>query len=800
MKSFLTAISFGRPRIFWALLPLLAFLFTCEAGRGWPFRVGPGFPRGVDRGTTATLTVYSPDVRTLLLEAKFQVDAPASPPALFISIIHDDGAQTSSAATRPTGADGLIEAAAPLRLQPGVSTIKLTLGPAASGPMAFSVAFLRVTQDLFTAGNLWFGLTLAAIVAGSILAGQALGANGLNLFCAASLVGFLLVTSSATILSPFHLLTSRGWAVALMVSSLLLGAAAALRLRRHPPGGAAPENTLRPLDIVGLAALSCPVFVLAILSPITRWDDLMYHGSRAGYWMQNASALPFISHDDRLSVFPIGGDLIFACGTIISGSELPGKFLVSLAYPLVLFAVLALLKNAGLRSSVALGVIVVFATTPIVLANGVGIKPDFWLVLLGIITLHWILTARRGDAAMSLTALCCLAAASAGAALGVKWTAAPLLLLAPFALLLPGWTQRPAQRWLPPAAAFALALALGGAGPILLFNLQTSHHPFGPKALRAWHQPDPGLHPMLVQLKRLPFLLFAPPYVPSAPVRALLDGWETSAATAIGATEALWRENGPAWPGRFVPRAKPWDEGFSLGWMLVFLGFPTGIYLFRQPAESRERLAFLLISGLSLVFILAVATQTRWQPTAGLPDRFLLPAFAFGCIALAWPVDRLVAGSKPAIVLLGALAGLHALPFLAWAVGAFRFGAANNWQAPSTVVSGSELITISRRLPPGRTILLLADQSCRDYPLFLAREGFANRVLPWGKAAYDRAAFNRSVQQAGVDTVIVVSPDWIDLLWEPPLDARPFVRDMDSRAGFVRLPETGGLVVYLRKF
>ena len=786
----------------WVAVPLLALLFTLAAGRSWPFRLGPDFPKlDGDRthpGTAATLLVYSPDARTMRLQAKLLVAEPAKLPPLQISVTRGKTVDASMTATRPAG-ELRLEAGTSLRLTRGINTVRLALGGPGSEPTAFLVESARVTQSIFNAGNLLFCLALAAVTAGSILAARALGANGLDQFCAASLIGFLLLTATATLLSPCHLLTGGTWAGVLVAFSLALGAGSALRLARHPLPLPLPRNTLRPLEAVVLLAVACPAFVLHILLPISQWDDLMYHGPRAAYWMENASALPFVSHDDRLSVFPIGGDLLYACGTILSGSELPGKFLGSLSLPLLVFALFALLKNAGVRAGTALGVILVFATTPLVTYSALEIKPDLWLALLGVVTLHWVLTARRGDSPMSPAVLACLAAAGAGAALGVKWTAAPLLLCVPFAVRWPEWRRRSLPRLLPPAAAFAAALALGGAGPILLFNLWTSHHPFGPKEMRRLHQPDPGWHPVAVQCERLPFILFALPSLPGEAMRAAVARWELAAADQIGATDALWKESDSSeWPGRFVPRVKAMDDRFSLGWAFVCFGVLAGLPALRRSAGWEKRGDFLLVSALALIFVAAVVTQTRWQASAKVPERFLLPAFAFGLIAASWPVDRLLRGRKVAAGLVGVFILLHALPYGVTSATAFYFGEDHGWESPPNAQTVSELNAVTELLPPGRTILLLADQGCRDYPLFLARQGFANRVLPWGKAAYDATAFDRAVHRPGVDTVILVSPGLIDMTWDPSIDARPFVQDMDARTDFSRLPGTGEIVVYVR--
>ena len=804
VKKILDNMAVGLAWALWLLVPLLAILFTCAAGRGWPLHVGPDFPKAGNHSArpevkAADLLVYSPDVRTMFLQAELQVDAPGKQPSLQILTTHGKETETSTVETRFTGKAGLIKATAPLRLKQGINALHLTLGASSFDSTAFFVESVRITQNIFSLGNLLFCLTLTAVAVSSILAAHCIGANGLHAFCAASLIGFLLVTFSATLLSPFHLLTGGTWAGVLMASALALGAASVFRLRKHSAAKPTPENTLRPLEGIVLLALVCPVFVMHILAPITHWDDLMYHGPRTGYWMENASALPFPSPNDRMSTFPIGGDLLNACGTIISGSELPGKFLVGLSFPLILFAMLALLKNTGLRASVSLGITVVFATAPIIISNAVGIKPDLWLVLFGILALHWVLTARRGDSIIPLTIVSCLAAASVGASFGIKWTGAPLILLLPFALFVPGWKQRPAERLLPAAGAFVVALALGGAGPNLLFNLRTSHHPFGSKAMRDWHQPDPGMHPAMVQIERLPFILFALPYVPGETMRNVIERWEIAAADEIGATERLRKERGSGWPGLFLPQVKKVDDRFSLGWFFIVLGVAGGIYAFRRRVDREKRFSLLLISGLSLTLTVAVVTQIRWQASSGVPDRFLLPAFAFGLISIGWPADRLMAGGKLPAALLSALVGLHMLPYCTLVALPFRFGAGNGWQAPASVRTDSEFDAISRLLPPGRTILLLGNQESRDYPLFLAREGFANRVQPWGKAVYEPAAFERALRQPGVDTVILMSTDLMDLTWDTPLDMRPFVQDLDSRADFGRLPGTGNVVVYVRK-
>ncbi len=772
-----------RLRWAWGLIPLAAVLFTFSAGRGWPIHMPGKLPGAV--APAAGFFVYAPTDCRMDLRMGVLPATPQPAPQVRVSI-KQGKTETSTIAvkTRGFGDAGALSATAPLALTRGVNSVRLTLEP----DVPFSLQSAVVNQRIFNAGNTRFCLALLALVTASVLASAALGANGAQLWCGASLIGFLLITSTATVLSCAHALTSGVW------TGVLVGVCAivsAFAVQRRPP----MLPSLGSAETLILLALVCPMFVMQTLSSVNAFDDLMYHGPRTAYWMENASALPFVSHNDRLSVFPIGGDLLFAFGTIISGSELPGKFMVFLAYPLSLFAMRALLQTLGVRLPTALGMVAAFALAPLVMANAVGIKPDLWLVLLGVIALHWVIVAQRTGSLIP----CCLAAAGAAAALGVKWTAAPFVLMTPLLLLLP----RPAGSWKRRAAALALTLffasALGGAGPILVSNLRASHHPFGPLAMREAHQPAPGWHTMIVQLKRLPFILIDPPIMPFETARATLEQWEISAADTIGATEALREEVGRVWPGGFVPRVTDLDDRFSLGWFLVIVGgVGAAATCFRQDAPREARFAVALMLGMSAAFTVAVVTQTRWQSAAGLPDRFLMPALAFGLLGAAWPIDQFLSRRIAPTIIFWTVVALHALPFLMLMQIPFSFGKLIGWQTPVYFDTGSEFEVLSHLLPPGRTILLITGQGSRDYPLFRAREGFANRVIPWGKSAYDRDAFNRALTQSDVDTVVFADSKEIPMLWDPSFSAQPFLDDLAARPNFRRAPIMGDPAVFLR--
>src|SRR5690606_14500934 len=114
--------------------------------------------------------------------------------------------------------------------------------------------------------------------------------------------------------------------------------------------------------------------------------------------------------------------------------------------------------------------------------------------------LHWALRACSSSTTRSGLVACAVAAASMGAALGVKWTLLPAAMMLMFPILHIDWRRRLAV-----VSAIFLAAVAFGSGPNLIRNILVDRHPFGSHAFRAGHQPDPGWHPIVLNLRRLPF-------------------------------------------------------------------------------------------------------------------------------------------------------------------------------------------------------------------------------------------------------------------------------------------------------
>jgi hypothetical protein len=105
------------------------------------------------------------------------------------------------------------------------------------------------------------------------------------------------------------------------------------------------------------------------------------------------------------------------------------------------------------------------------------------------------------------------------------------------------------------------------------------------------------------------------------------------------------------------------------------------------------------------------------------------------------------------------------------------------------------------RMHDGSTILLVAGQATRDYPLFRPRAGFINRVIPWGEHPFDNERLNRIIQSEQIRFVVIEDDRQIDFLWNPPVWTLGFVRALsaDPRFQEVKLEYTPHMRLYERR-
>lgn len=93
--------------------------------------------------------------------------------------------------------------------------------------------------------------------------------------------------------------------------------------------------------------------IMQLLVPISGFDDRMYHASRVLYWIQNASALPFTTHNDRQVVFGFGSELFFLWPILFTKTELVGRVVFWLGYPAAALGLYILACELGIGRAIS---------------------------------------------------------------------------------------------------------------------------------------------------------------------------------------------------------------------------------------------------------------------------------------------------------------------------------------------------------------------------------------------------------------------------------------------------------------
>jgi hypothetical protein len=148
-----------------------------------------------------------------------------------------------------------------------------------------------------------FGLSVFLIVLGSWFIARRLYRRTSERFwvgigCVALQLGFL-----TTVTSVFHLLQPGAWLI--LQSAVLCGILYSATRIGDRAGPVRIGSTLTIpcaatcVAIVGVLLLVLLSGALQASTPISGFDEKMYHASRVIYWIQHHSALPYPSHNDR---------------------------------------------------------------------------------------------------------------------------------------------------------------------------------------------------------------------------------------------------------------------------------------------------------------------------------------------------------------------------------------------------------------------------------------------------------------------------------------------------------------------
>jgi hypothetical protein len=604
----------------------------------------------------------------------------------------------------------------------------------------------------------------------------------------------------ASALSVFSVMTPVVWiagqSVLLCATALIVRASRGPRREPSPaPGDAAGPSLRRRLhDLAPTAAiamlLTAGMLITSAVSqaftPIVSFDDKMYHASRVIYWIQHHTVLPYVSHNDRQTVYTFGSELFFLWPVLFTRTEEIGRMLFWLAFPLAVAGLFLTIRTLGVTLTAAALAILLFVTTPIVDESALGLKPEIWFVVFLTGLAFWVVRAaqRPHDARAYFFA-------SLFTCLSINVRATAVVLVPLVAAVLVANRQPLSRRQRLTAMAAGTTIGILCSGMLLPFgvNAMRYHNVLGPPALQRVTSSDLSVRQMWTHAVRLPLLLLEVPAVPDTALRAEVSEAATSALTALAANEPLPLERRDGWPGLFaydLPRRARYFSLGGLAWLpcLVAVAIITGNH-FRQrwPALRLTPVALVwLIAGEMLA---ATVFGVRWMAHSDVPARFMVGPYGLAVCLIAVVVGSALETWRWARALI--------LVLVAWAVVWPASTELNRARAaivtPVTPEAADEPFTEPLHLMTSSAVILFAgNQDALDYPLFAPREQYGNRVISWGKERFDARRMEDLLRDNGVTHVLIQNEQRLSFHWDPDVSTTAMVEWLSHRDGLFEVP------------
>lgn len=571
----------------------------------------------------------------------------------------------------------------------------------------------------------------------------------------------------AIALSALHALTPVGW---ITLQGVI--AASAAWFRRSDLRGLIPRSLAVPAPsgpifwIVFLIAivLTCSL-TTQIATPISGYDERMYHASRVLYWIENHGIFPYTTHNDRQVAFGNGSEIFLLWGILLTHSELVARLLAWTAFPLSC-AGLALLTYELVPSRIAAAIgTLAFATAPIVFDTSIGAKAELWLVIYVLGALFFLIRAIRGvNPAVSAASIGIFAAL----AFNVKFTAAALCTVVALIVLVKSGTAMFARF----AAGFAVSGLLCGLLLTLAFNLFSYGNALGSYDLRRVGASEISPRNTATQLVRTALLFIDPPSAPVA-VREAMSNAGRRLLHSAGLDRPLpLEDDGNHWPGPYNFGVPEWATRYSIAGMFCV---PIALICAVIPLIRRgvDTLGALAIANAGLFF--AIVILVRWMTESQVPERLLPPVYAASVAITAGALYSRFAQHR-ALLVAGAL-------LLAWQVApAVVFDTERCAAALQHEGAGDPDEPFGRVLDyirDGSNILLVGAGDVRDYPLFGPMNGYPNHVWSWGRYPFDAARLANLLSRHDITHVVVEDTPVVDRL-----DTSGIVNAMRHLAGW----------------
>ena len=207
----------------------------------------------------------------------------------------------------------------------------------------------------------------------------------------------------------------------------------------------------RPLLVLCAVVASALAYALALVlaTPPNGWDQLNYHLARAALWVQDGVGYVGSPYDQRLIIYPPGGEIPFSFLLAVTRNENTAALAQLLAASACAVGVFALARRFELAPVEAAFGALLFLLLPIVLLQSTTTKNDVIVASLLASASVFLLGVSRGEVA--------LAAVAVALAIGAKFTAGYGLVV----LVLLALVARPRSFLTWRMGAIAIGTALG---------------------------------------------------------------------------------------------------------------------------------------------------------------------------------------------------------------------------------------------------------------------------------------------------------------------------------------------------
>jgi hypothetical protein len=604
----------------------------------------------------------------------------------------------------------------------------------------------------------------------------------------------------AQLLSLAHMLKPVPW---LACQALLLAGALAARTRLRqrarnavPPPREPVRDALHLTDRLIAGALAGIVVAmlagsawLALSHPVRGFDELMYHCSRVARALQEETLFFAPTHNERQTSLPFGGELWFLWPVLFTRSELAGRTVAWLAFPLTAWGALAVCRRLGIGPRTRWVAPALWCATPLVFRIACGQKTDIWMSL-WVFGAFWSLARLHGRpedrSARGMWAACGMFCALASS---VRLLAAPLtVVIVLLAALRRGQGRERVWRLAEVLAGIAMATVLSGAGAHSLLNLAREGGVDGSPALRDHVSARVSPAQLLTHLGRMQFDLLELPAAP--PGSATLERALSHASRSLGLERLLPKEGGD-WPGRyeyFLPR-RAIRLGFGgLLWTpllaaLAVMWIARGRLRDKDLARRLRPLAAIVLAGASATAFALVGLV--WQQ--GFMLRFHLAGYATVPLLAA----GLACGGRLRDAAMGAALALQAAVLLWGDVALQR----NLFETDRGVTSQFDIAAAT--IPADARVLLVAGQDGRDYRLHAPDSRYSRRIGTAGRRP-TTASLAAALADPRPDFVLFERAGPLSQLDWHPHDPSPLLRFLDASGQWTSetLSGTRGQVLY----